>query len=233
MHDFNETKTLVTPTFEQVKSGRIRKPKDIHVITTWKSLHSEVLKFEFHTHWKIDYSYDELHFQRGYISTFLLIEPVLPSNTPDRHLRAARKVAAAVFGLKRFNRPVRWYEQFRGSSLFLASHKKERILLVDKDDALLWGLKVKGNPEVYEMTIDEAAKKFPNKTQQEVIELAQENSMRMRFIALRYELRSHLDQKLQKALDGIRETSYPRHKIILMSVDYSGEVNAMIESIIG
>lgn len=232
MPDFSDSRTLVIPTLEQVKSGKIKRPNEIHVVTIWSTLHSEIMKMELHTHWKIDHSYGELHFQRGCISSFLLVEPILPSKTPNRHLRAARRVAAAVFGLKRFNRTVRMYEQFGGETLVLASHKKDRVLLADKDDALLWSLEIQATPEVYEIAIKDALKMFPNKTQQEVIELAQETSMRLKFIALRLELRRTLGQRAQVVLDRITQTSYPQHKIIEMMFDYPEAVSITMESII-
>lgn len=167
---------VIEPSIEQVRAGKVPKPKKVYVTTTLMEFQAENESITIQTAWEIDYELRELRYFAGYFEALTLMEPLLPWRVPDRHVRAARKVAAAAFGMKRFRRPVRMYEPYKKEHLFVASYKKNKILLEHKEDAIIWGLKMKDHLQVEKLSVDKAAKLF-NLSPQSAIETAQKMSM--------------------------------------------------------
>ncbi len=89
----------VRPTVEQIKSGEVQKPENIFVSTLLAELPGGEEIF-LRTMWKINHLDEKLVFLEGILDWDSLIEPL--RGPPDSHLRAARRVTAAVFGKERF-----------------------------------------------------------------------------------------------------------------------------------
>lgn len=94
---------IVRPTVEQIKSGEVQRPEIVYVSTLLAELPGDE-KIFLRTLWKISHLDEKLVFLEGILDWDPLIEPL--RGPPDSHLRAARRVTAAVFGKERFRGDV-------------------------------------------------------------------------------------------------------------------------------
>jgi hypothetical protein len=176
-------KLKTIPSFEDVRSVKVARPKSIAVISTVAASPGLKSGMIYRTLWGLDYKTEILEFLLGAAETILSHGLMMPWEVSDGHLRAARKVAAAALGLRRFRRPVRMYDAFEGDTIFLMKTGKKQGLYLKKEDAELWAfLKKIKNIKVDPLKLEDARKLYPKKTQSQIIELAQENSMRVRAV---------------------------------------------------
>ena len=126
----------------------------------------------------------------------IIVEPILPFQIPESHLRAVRKVTAAVFGVKRFRGVVRLYEKYHGDTLYYVTHEDKRILLTDREDAKLWGVENDCiSPKVQQVSLDVVTTLYPGNTLQDVITMAQRNSLTLKAVPMRYQIQKMVSMK--------------------------------------
>ncbi len=94
---------IVRPTVEQITSGKVQRPEIVYVSTLLAELPGDE-KIFLRTMWQISDLDENLVFLEGILDWDPLIEPL--RGPPDSHLRAARRVTAAVFGKERFRGEV-------------------------------------------------------------------------------------------------------------------------------
>jgi hypothetical protein len=175
-------KLKISPTIEDVKSGKTPKPKLIRIATVLASGQEERQDIIMKSAWKPDYEDKALDWFWGLLHTPYHSESLMPWDTSHGHIRAARKVAAAIFGLQRF-RNVRIYGPFRGEKLCFIKKGKESALLLGMRDANIWSaisIRASLKSDIQFLTPLEAKEKlYPEWDVTEVIKLAQESSMRI------------------------------------------------------
>ena len=175
-------KLKISPTVKDVKSGKTPKPNLIRIATVIASGQEERQDIIMKSAWKPDYEDKALDWFWGLLHTPYHIESLMPWDSSHGHIRAARKVAAAIFGLQRF-RNVRMYGPFRGEKLCFIKKGKESALLLEMCDANIWSamsLRTGLKSDITFLTPLEAKEKlYPDWEVTEVIKLAQESSMRI------------------------------------------------------
>ena len=126
---------IVYPSVEQIKSGEVQRPEIVYVST----LLTELLGGEeifLRTMWKISHLDEKLVFLEGILDWDPLIEPL--RGPPDSHLRAARRVAAAVFGKKRFRGEVEVFELNQLEEIFRVTISEDTWFLPTIEDVAIW-----------------------------------------------------------------------------------------------
>jgi hypothetical protein len=175
-------KLKISPTVEDVKSGKTPKPKLIRIATVLASGQEERQDIIMKSAWKPDYEDKALDLYWGLLHTPYHSESLMPWDISHGHIRAARKVAAVIFGLQRFCN-VRMYGPFRGEKLCFIKKGKESALFLEMCDANIWSamsLKPGLKSDIQFLTPLEAKEKlYPDWEVSEVIKLAQESSMRI------------------------------------------------------
>lgn len=174
------------PTLEDIKSGLIRSPESIHVQSGLMRGQQQKLGILVLSDWHVDYQEKQVRFQSGYIVVQTEKIPIPAMDIPDRHLRAVRRIAAAVFNVKRFyglrlyDRPVDdiiFHIQWKNPRVETIN-REEHVFLISREDAVLWcQLNPESNatPEDIEpMRIERVRSRFfPSETRHAIIRRAQ------------------------------------------------------------
>jgi hypothetical protein len=128
--------------------------------------------------WKPDREAEALDLVESSLITQVHKERMMPMHLPDRHKRAARKAAAALFGLRVFKR-LRLYGSCHQDTVVSAQRGSEEKLFLTGEDAEIWSCQVgseRANIDV--MMLSQARKKlYPGRNNSWVLKLAQENSV--------------------------------------------------------
>jgi hypothetical protein len=175
-------KLKISPTVKDVQSGKTPKPKLIRIATVIASGQEERQDIIMKSAWKPDYEDKALDWYWGLLHTPYHTESLMPWDTSHGHIRAARKVAAASFGLQRF-RNVRMYGPFRGDKLCFIKKRKESSLFLEMRDANIWSamsFRSTLKSDIQFLTPMEVKEKlYPSLEVSDIIKQAQENSMRI------------------------------------------------------
>lgn len=146
-----------------------------------------------------------LVFLEGILDLDLITEPL--QAPPDSHLRAARGVAAAVFGKKRFRGEVEIYEPLAGDILYVASHRSKSWVGLSREDALIWsGMNGDTAPKVDEISISDIHKENPDLDRKKFIRRAQEDSALLRGVTKSLIMRKRAGITAAEDLDSIEKT---------------------------
>ncbi|MHA2023984.1 MAG: hypothetical protein ACTSWQ_10020 [Candidatus Thorarchaeota archaeon] len=208
---------MTTPTINQIISGEIKNPDEIRVTTLMAAFRGELGHLKLSTHWKIDYTDKELQYIGGLLRLPIIVEPILPFQVPESHLRTARKLTAAVFGAQRFRGVVRMYEKYHGDTLYYVTHKDKRILMTDPEDAKLWGVENDCiSPKVQKVSLDVVTNLYPGYSLQDVIVMAQRNSLALKVVPMRYQIQKIACKSADEKLDQIKQTGYSLATISLL-----------------
>jgi hypothetical protein len=185
----------------QVRSAEIQKPENIYVSTVLASLPGRS-KILLRTLWEIDYVSGNLVFLEGILDLDLITEPL--QAPPDSHLRAAREVAAAVFGKKRFRGEVKIYEPLVGDVVYVASHGSKSWVGLSREDALIWsGMNGDTTPKVEETSLSDILREDQNLDMKKYIQSVQEDSALLRGVTKSLLMRKRAGVSAAKDLDSI------------------------------
>ncbi len=134
---------IVRPTVEQIKSGEVQRPEIVYVSTLLAELPGGEEIF-LRTMWKISHLDEKLVFLEGILDWDPLIEPL--RGPPDSHLRAARRVTAAVFGKERFRGEVKVSELDKLEVIYRVPIDDDILFLPTIEDVAVW-TKLRGAEE--------------------------------------------------------------------------------------
>ena len=123
--------------------------------------------------WHVNYSDQSIRLLNSNLISHYEKVPLTPFDIPDRHLRSARKIGAALFNAKRFDRLV-LFEMSDSSTSYVVTRNKETRFFVDSTDAKLYVVQRGEGGEIGTQTI-------PKNTIRE----AQQNSAEIRTEMLR------------------------------------------------
>lgn len=102
--------------------------------------------------WRVGYSDSSIRFlNANLISRFEKI-PLTPFEIPDRHLRSARRIGAALFGVKRFDRLV-LFEMTDPSTGYAVTRDDEARVFTTRVDAKLHTIQREGGGEIGTKTL--------------------------------------------------------------------------------
>lgn len=126
---------IVRPTVEQIKSGEVQRPEIVYVSTLLAELPGGEELF-LRTLWKISHLDEKLVFLEGILDWDSLIEPL--RGPPDSHLRAARRVTAAVFEKERFRGGVKVSELDKFEEIYRVTIGDDTLFLPTIEDVAVW-----------------------------------------------------------------------------------------------
>lgn len=195
---------VVRPTVEEVRSGRVSQPDTVYVQSLLARGHEPRTGILLSSDWVVDYNRKQVQFTAGNLIVYSEKIPISVVQVPDRHKRAVRRVAGAIFDVKRFTGLVLYHEP-QDDTLFVVPWKSDNltplnppgvILLLSQSDAILWCL---FNPEsgasvadISSMTVDRVRTEFlPGETRHGVIRTAQKNSAALSAELMRLLLQAH------------------------------------------
>lgn len=197
---------IVYPSVEQVKSGKVPRPENVYVSTELAELpggHHIFLR----SLWEIDYIDEKLVLLEGVLQMNLVLDPLF--GPPDSHLRAVRKVAAAVFGKKRFRGEVEIYEAFQGEIIYRATHNDETWILPTREDALIWaGMKDGKTPQIEEILLTEYLNENPDVSKKELLQKLDQSRILLQIVTKSLYQRIRSGKSASKELDGIKQAGF-------------------------
>lgn len=182
-------KLLIKPSFRDVESGLIPRPESIHVQSTLLKGKEFKLGILLTSDWRVDYEDEQVIYSSGHLVIQSEKIPIPAMSVPDRHRRAVRQVAGAIFNVERFYGLVLYKEPPDGILFYvpwlnpsvnpLSSERHK--LFISKRDAVLW---CQLNPEsgassedIEPMKIGRARIRFfPDRSNHAVKQLAQQTS---------------------------------------------------------
>lgn len=173
-------KTRIWPPMERILSGDVKRPPYIEVHSTLAKTKKQRVGIALTSKWSVNYESRCVHFYTGHIITRYDKTPLTSIDVPDRHLRSVRRVAALIFGLKRFDRLFLYDEPFK-ETLFVVTGEEGPMLFIYKYDALLWCYQKdergKMASSVRAISIKEAQEEYyVNTRKRQVVRIAQQNS---------------------------------------------------------
>jgi hypothetical protein len=143
--------------------------------------------------WHVDYSDKSIHLLSLDLISPYEKTPLIPFATPDRHLRAARKIGAALFDVKRFDR------------LFLIRENDSSTgYEVDQDDVFLLFME-RTDAELYTFTKGEESEIIAQPLTKKNIFMAQRNSANIRTKVLRMMTKLLIGQDALKQLKTLKQ----------------------------
>lgn len=89
--------------------------------------------------WRVSYEKKSIYLQSSNLISHHAKIPLPPHSIPDRHLRSARKIGAALFDLKRFDNLIQ-YKTTKLSVGYSATRGEETFTFSREADAKLWTL---------------------------------------------------------------------------------------------
>lgn len=169
--------TIVRPTVEDILSGAVENPKSI-LIQTSIAGGKERAGVTLTSKWIVRSKSKKVFFLDGLAETRFSQVPIESHDITDRHLREVRRVACAIFGLKRFD-GIELFDIFHGDNLFWIESKEQ--VFMEERDAVLWCVLEKKNEliehiQTYPLKIEMV---FSSEEQRKVIRDAQKNSARL------------------------------------------------------
>jgi len=202
---------IVEPPVEQVKSGKVPRPENVYISTELAELPGGA-KIFLRSLWAIDYIDELLVFLEGILELDLIIEPL--RGPPDSHLRAARKVAAAAFGKKRFRGGVKIFESYQDKVIYFVTMNNDPWMLPTRDDSLLWtGMKGDKEMVVEETPLVEYLAENPDLDKKEILQELQENSALLRAITKSLYMRELAGESATRQLTNIEKVGFDHSKI--------------------
>ncbi len=202
---------IVEPPVEQVKSGKVPRPENVYVSTELAELPGSATIF-LRSLWAIDYIDELLVFLEGILELDMITEPL--RGPPDSHLRAARKVAAAAFGKKRFRGGVKIFEPYQGNVIYFVTLNNNPWMLPTLDDSLLWtGMTGDKEMEVKETPLVEYLAENPDLDKKEILLELQEHSTLLRSITKSLSVRRLAGESATRQLANIEKTGFDTSKI--------------------
>ena len=87
--------------------------------------------------WRVDYSDRSIHLLNSNLISHHEKVPLTPYSIPDRHLRTARKIGAALFNVRRFDR-LFLIDKTVSSTGYVVNRDDETRMFVDRIDAELY-----------------------------------------------------------------------------------------------
>jgi hypothetical protein len=195
---------VVRPTVEEVRNGRVSQPETIYVQSNLARGDEPRTGILISSDWMVDYERKQVRFTAGNLVVYSEKIPISVVQVPDRHKRAVRRVAGAIFKVKRFTGLVLYHEP-QDDTLFVVPWKSDNItslnppddaLLISRSDAILWCLL---NPEsgaresdISCTTVDRVRRELlPGETRHGVIRIAQKNSAALSAELMRLLLQAH------------------------------------------
>ncbi len=199
------------PSVEQVKSGKVPRPENVYVSTELAELAGETTIY-LRSLWEIDYIDEMLVFLEGILELDLLIEPL--RGPPDSHLRAARKVAAAAFGMKRFRGEVKKFEPFQSNVIYFVTVANDPWMLPTRDDSLLWtGMSSDKEMKVEEIPLVDYLAENPDLDKKEILQELQENSTLLKTTTKSLYWRRRAGESATRELNNIEKAGFDTSKI--------------------
>ncbi|TFG06108.1 hypothetical protein EU538_10780 [Candidatus Thorarchaeota archaeon] len=195
---------VVRPTVEEVRNGRVSQPDTIYIQSNLARGHEPRTGILISSDWMVDYDRKQVRFTAGNLIVYSEKIPISVVQVPDRHKRMVRRVAGAIFDVKRFTGLVLYHEP-QDDTLFVVPWKSDNItslnppddaLLISRSDAILWCLL---NPEsgaresdISRTTVDRVRRELlPGETRHGVIRIAQKNSAALSAQLMRLLLQAH------------------------------------------
>jgi len=129
-----ENDTIVRPTVEQVLSGKVENYESIQAQTSIAG-GKEGTGITMTSEWMIQMKSKRILFLGGWAETRVSRFPIEPMDVPDRHIREIRRVARAIFEVKRFD-GIELFDSYPGEKMSWIESKK--MSFVEKRDAVLW-----------------------------------------------------------------------------------------------
>lgn len=187
--DMTGEEIVVRPTAEEVRSGRVSQPDTIYIQSNLARGDEPRTGILISSDWVVDYDWKQVRFISGILIVYSEKIPISVVQVPDRHKRAVRRVAGAIFKVKRFTGLVLYHEP-QDDTLFVVPWKSDNVtslnpqddvLLISRSDAILWCLL---NPEsgasvgdISAMTVDRVrVELLPGESRHGVTRAAQKNS---------------------------------------------------------
>ena len=87
--------------------------------------------------WRVDYTDKSIHLLNSNLVSHYEKVPLTPFDIPDRHLRFTRKIGAALFKVKRFNRLV-LFEMNEQSTGYSVTRDDRTRIFTDSIDAMMY-----------------------------------------------------------------------------------------------
>ena len=203
---------IVEPPVEQVKSGKVLRPESVYVSTELAELPGGATIF-LRSLWEIDYIDELLVFLEGILELGSITEPL--QGPPDSHLRAARKVAAAAFGKKRFRGGVKIFEPYQGNVIYFVTANNNQYMFPTRYDSLLWiGMKGDKEMEVEETSLVEYLAENTDLDKKKILQELQENSALLRAITKRLYIKRLAGESAIRQLINIEKVGFDISKII-------------------
>ncbi len=197
---------IVEPSVEQVKSGKVSRPENVYVSTELAELPGDATIF-LRSLWAIDYTDELLVFLEGILELDMITEPL--RGPPDSHLRAARKVAAAAFGKKRFRGGVKIFEPYQDNVIYFVTMGNDPWMLPTRDDSLLWtGMKGDKEMVVEETPLVEYLAENPDLDKKEILQELQEHSTLLRAITKSLYIRKRAGESATRQLTNIEKAGF-------------------------
>ena len=142
--------------------------------------------------WHVEYSDRSIRLLTLNLISHYEKVPLTPSSVPDRHLRAARKIGAALFNVQRFDR-LFFIDKTNSSTGFIVKRDDETRLFVERTDAELY-ISQRGGGEIVTQPL---TKKTTRK--------AQKNSTDIRTMMLRLMTQVMTGMSALKQLKTLKE----------------------------
>jgi len=89
--------------------------------------------------WQVNYDTRSIHLTTTNLISHVEKTPLTPFDIPDRHLRSARRIGAALFDLKRFDNLI-LFEITDSPTVYSATRNEETRLFTELSDATLWSV---------------------------------------------------------------------------------------------
>lgn len=190
--------TVVEPTLSDLKSGKVTRPQEITISTEVSGLFGPMTNT---TTWLTQYDHqkwlfrEDIVFREGWLITGKKKECVMPWHVAKSHIRTITHVGSILFDRKKYTSHRLYGSRISQSSPVFevtakdSEGKVHTAILGAKDDAVLWRTLTRvmqkvelGPPEVTEMKAKVAKQKhYPDLSMARVIDLARENSLRLRY----------------------------------------------------
>ncbi len=129
------TLRLVTdPTLDEIKKFKELKSDTIYIKS---SIMHGVAGLLIESIWRVNYENKSIYLITSNLISYIDKTPLTPLDIPDRHLRAARKIGAALFDTKRFDNLV-LFETTDPSIIYSVTRGEENRTFSEEADAKLW-----------------------------------------------------------------------------------------------
>ena len=167
----SQRRLRIFPTVNDINSGTDPFPKTIHIESVLAKGSGNRVGIIIESKWRVDSEKRSINLVCANLVARLGKTPLTPFDVPDRHLRAARKVGAAIFEVKRFDN-LQLFEIPDSKSLYLAKREGEKKTFVRASDAKLWLSQLRKSEAHIEI--------LPKSAEKATIREAQQNSAAMR-----------------------------------------------------